>query len=179
MKQQIIYIPYHQKVDEVCDFVFQTISILLKRGFVVKIILYDYAYIFGDPYNYEYFSDAYHTLLKHPRFSVIRPLFYMRSRQGLRRLYKLNREIEVRRLVSIMSLSQNNVLWVFWPEDVDLVVYVKNQYPQMTCVYDCVDYFTSTNPILSQVIQKQEAILAKSVDYVFINSIAWVRQSTV
>jgi len=169
MKRPIVYIPYHQKLDELCDFVFQTARVLLARGYSVTLILYDYAYLFGDPYGREHFSDAYRQLLKHPKFSVIRPVVHITPRKGLRRLYKVSHTLFCERLVSTIARS-GGMVWVFWPQDAELVHRIKRRSSNIVCLYDCVDYFTSIDPDLDKVIQKQEAELMRGCDYVFVNS---------
>ncbi|MBI5614091.1 hypothetical protein HY947_04165 [Candidatus Gottesmanbacteria bacterium] len=170
MKRYTVYIPYHQKLNELCDFVFQTANALLLKGYVVKMILFDYAYFFGDPYARENFSIEFKKLLKHPQFSVIRPLVQITPRNGLRRLHKLNQEVFFQLVIKKLDRSKNNILWVYWPEDIDLVKCVKKQNKNTLCVYDCVDNFTSVNLELDQVIKHQENSLIKISDHVFVNS---------
>lgn len=169
MNQKVVYIPYRQKLDELCDFVFQTAKVLLNKGYTVKFIPHQYPYFFGNIYKEKYFVDAYKNLLKHPKFKVIRPFINIIPKKGTRRIFKLNQDA-LNFYLSTSIRKDNAILWTFWPDDVHLVKAIKQKSPETICIYDCVDNYTSVDNKIELYIRKFEKEIIKNCDFVFVNS---------
>ncbi len=79
---------------------------------------------------------------------------------------KINRIINNILFFKTITNLNADLLWSFNSEDLEIIRFIK-KHTDLRTIYDCVDYFSTTNPKLNHIIKVREKALIKSVDYFF------------
>ena len=148
INNKTIIIPLENSWYHSADFVRQTALVLSKHN---QVYIYDQ--------NHAYFFLKRNKKINYPKITKVhfyQVKYYLPFRR-FKWLEKLNRRFSFK-LFLHQHRQQEQILWLFYPNYLDLA---KLKSPQLTTLYDCVDY---------QEHQQQEQQLIKQVDYFFVNS---------
>lgn len=150
----------HQQLDVQCDFVQQTLKELLAQGNTVIL-----------------FSHVRQPDIVRQELLKYRRLIYLSSVCPLPLSFlpfRLQKDIKslwgdlVRRTLSYYASTQHHpVLWCFDPDDANVLHYCP---PGTTIIFDCVDYYTSTDKELKKRILRDQRRLIDAADLMFTNS---------
>lgn len=150
----------HQQLDVQCDFVQQTLNELLAQGNTV--ILFSHV---QQP------DTVKQELRKHRRliyFSSVCPLRTSLLPFRLQKDVQSVWESIVRRTLYQYAPPQHHpVLWCFDPDDANILHFCP---PQTTIIFDCVDYYTSTDQELNKRVTRDQRRLIDAADLMFVNS---------
>lgn len=159
-----IWSPYiisvHQPLDVQCDFIWQTIQQLLRKGQSVTVL------------SHVEQSLAVQTRLRQLTritfVSSVPPRWLSLFPYGLRRVFLNLKKRTVRQhLQGLTADVSHAVLWCFDPDDIQTLEFKP---PRTTTLYDCVDFHTSVNPQLQKRIQRNQKKLLDMAQLMFVNS---------
>ena len=173
MKKTIV-IPVHYNLDIICDYILQTANELEKQGYKIVIVPFT---------NSRWFLKKYPNIkldknIIKSKFTSKNPDMYFHLPVRVLPL-RLHRNVFFRNIdffltsfLLSLSLRKNyhkSILWCFDYQNSRLVKFLKTE-NNITTLYDCVDYFTSSDKTERFIYTKKENDLIKSVDYFFVNS---------
>lgn len=155
-----IFIPLHVPISEYCDFVMKTAQTLLKQRHQITVIsqknslpiLTNLPSFFGQLFFYRYMIFPFSFLPK-----------------SLKKNYKLltlEQKLNAAYFSLIFRIQNAELLWGFDHENLELFK-MNTDIPQ---IYDCVDYFSSTDSKTNKNIIAQEKELIELSTYFFVNS---------
>jgi hypothetical protein len=170
LSKKIIVIPINDPLDVYCDYITQTAKTLAKKGELVFLIAK------GDSLNLfkHLLLLCSHKLLKKepfiniPNIQIIYPIYFLSKKfYRMNLIKKIDKKITDYLVTKFIKSLNPDLLWTFDSLDLELI----NNCKGITkTIYDCVDYFSTLDPIQNKILQEREHKLIKSVDYYFVNS---------
>ena len=164
IKNSIIIIPNIMNSDEVCDFLFQTASILSKKNYVY--VIHNKSFSIKEIIQNLLFNKKQEIVSKKNKITYLTPVEILPF-QRLKVIKRINKSIYFKGLQIYLSLkhitAQRKIFWMFFPH---LNSLTKKVFSSWKIIYDCVDYFQH----LSTTMRQQEINLIQAADLVFVNS---------
>lgn len=142
------------------DYIRQTVITLSKMGFSVIV----YMDSEGDFLLKK--SDKILPKIKNVNFVI--PRYYIPFNK-YNRIRELNRKFDFESLINRFNKDKKIFFWTFGPVSPTIFKAVKKN-KKITSIYDCVDYYGSTNSKIDSYKKTTENELIKNVDYFFVNS---------
>ncbi len=164
-----IVIPYNDSFDVLCDYVFQTAKVLGEAGHFVYLIASGYPkWIITNPFKRVFGRKGEGQKLNYRNLEIIYPLkLFPFALQRFPLVKRLNRYFSILTSSIFVKRLKPDLLWSFDHQDLELVRLIKDD---TTSLYDCVDYFSTLDPLINKQIRKRERKLIKSVNYFIVNS---------
>jgi len=164
-----VVVPYNDSFDVLADYVFQTVKVLGEKEHIVYLIAAGYPRWIVTYLLRQIFSERMDTkVLGYKNLVIIYPLkLFPHALRKFPLVKKLNRYFSNLSSSIFAKRLKPDLLWSFDRQDLELVRLTKNQ---TLSLYDCVDYFSTLDPLINKQIRKRERRLIKSVDYFFVNS---------
>ncbi len=167
-----IIIPYYDPPDVICDFVFQTVKELAKRGNFIFLVPFagsksifkffirkeNPIKILGDRFK------EYENVIIYQPFAIL-PL----RLNKFEFIKKINDFFSAIHISFLIRRFNKAILWCFDWKDSTILKLNKGF---CLSIYDCVDYHTSLDKKRASEIKKNENYLIKECNYFFVNSVA-------
>jgi|GEM_PF-1366186 len=154
------FISVHQPLDVQCDFIWQTIQQLLLKGSSVTIVSH-----VPQP------QSVYERISQQPQITFVSsllPFWISHLPYSLRKFFSgFSKRMVKQQLQELSGNISHPVLWCFDPDDVKTLQFKP---PRTTVIYDCVDFYSSTDPLFQKRILKDQKKLLESAQLMFVNS---------
>jgi len=164
-----VVVPYNDSFDVLADYVFQTVKVLGEKGHIVYLIAAGYPrWIVTYPLKRIFGEKRKTKPLGYKNLVIIYPLKpFPHALKRFPLIKKLNRYFSNLSSSIFVKRLKPDLLWSFDRQDLELVRLTKND---TASLYDCVDYFSTLDPVINEQIKTREAKLIKEADYFFVNS---------
>ena len=169
--KNIVIIPTYIDLTIICDFILKTVLELGKKGYIVIIIpLQNSKWVFRSKPKHKLSATFMSEVLK--KSSQIFVHYPVRLTPLRFHRYQTIASIDI--FISSFILAtwirlhfEKPIIWNFDFQNYLLANFMKNK---SITLYDCVDFFTSSNNKLAKIVHESERRLIKKVDYFFVNS---------
>jgi len=188
--KRLIVIPINDPLNVLCDYITQTAKTLAKRGEIVFLVargnsvnIFKYIItklIFNPNMLWYRFRNKFGITKISPEtnnnepfknilnLQIVYPIYlFPKSLYKFHIIEKVDRKISNYLIIKFITNVNPDIFWTFDSLDLRLVRSIKGK---IKTLYDCVDYFSTLDPILDRIIQERERRLIKSVDFFFVNS---------
>jgi len=162
-----IFIPYHDRLDLLCDYIFQTAKVLSSKGYLVHLIPLTYPISIFKKLTGKKIKSNLDFLNKNKIIVNFPPSVFPESLHRYGSIMKINKKTSHLYSIFLTKVIKPDLIWCFDPQDYKLIEATKKL---TKSIYDCVDYFSTLDQSFDREIKKNEKKLISAVDYFFVNS---------